>query len=395
MSLFSTPRRRFALAALSAGVLALSACGGSNGGSGASSDTLKIGAIVPLTGPVSTLGPIADGIKAYFETVNANGGIDGINVEVVVKDDAYDPSKTPGQARALVEQEEVDMMCAPTGTGPTSAIYQYLTQHKIPTLALSGSPEFAGPETTVFQQLPDYHDLGAFVADFVVQDLEATNVAIAYSPDGVGEPFLEGGKAQLEKHGVTPTTVEFDPKSPDQSTVAAKLKDSGAEVVMVNHVAPIVSSIAKAAKQQGYEPQYVSTFALNDARFKEIAESSLDGVYLATPYLIGSEDVAAPYRDALAEHAPEVDPLDPVVMEGWATADVCHAVLENAVEAAGGKPLREEILDAMTDITVDTDYVPGLTWTADDHTGQKNSQITTFDGEKFVPFKPFTDFPES
>lgn len=392
MSSFSM-RHRIALAAACVTTMSLSACGGSEGAA-SGSENIKIGVIAPLTGPVSSLGPLADGIEAYFDKVNANGGIDGINVDVIVKDDAYDPSKTPGQARALVEQEQVDMMCAPTGTGPVSAIYQYLTQQKVPTLALSGSPEFAGPETTVFEQLPDYRSLGAFVADFAVNDLKKSKVAIAYSPDGVGEPFLEGAEAHLKELGITPTTVEFNPESPDQSTVAAKLKASGAEIVLVNHVAPIVASIAKAAERQGYTPEYASTFALNDARFKELTEGSLDGVYVATPYLIGTEEEAKPYRDALAEHAKDVDPLDPVVMEGWATADACNAVLEDAVEEAGGKPSREQILDAMTDITIDTAYVPGLTWTPEDHTGQKNSQITQFDGEKFVPFKPFTDFPE-
>jgi branched-chain amino acid transport system substrate-binding protein len=393
MSFFSSPRRRIALVALSTGILTLSACG-SDDGAEASSDAIKIGVIVPLTGPVSSLGALADGVKAYYATVNAEGGIDGVEVEVLVKDDAYDPAKTPGQARALVEQEQVDMLCGPTGTGPTSAIYNYVTQQDVPTLALTGSPEFAGAETTVFQQLPDYRDLGAFVADFVVNDLKSTDVAIAYSPDGVGEPFLEGGQAELDKLGVNPTTVEFDPKSPDQSTVAAKLKESGADIVMINHVAPIVSAIAKAADQQGYNPQYVSTFASNDANFKDITGGVLDGVYLATPFLIGSEDVAAPYRDAIAEHSPDVDPLDPVVMEGWATADVCHSVLQKAVEGAGGKPSHEQILDAMSDITVETDYVPGLTWTPLDHTGQRNAQITQFDGEKFVPFRDFSDFPD-
>lgn len=393
MSLFSSPRRRLALVALSAGILTLSACGSGNGAAG-TSGAIKIGVIVPLSGPVSSLGPIADGIRAYYDAVNADGGIHGIHVKVLVKDDAYDPAKTPGQARALVEQDQVDMLCAPTGTGPTSAIYQYVTQQKVPTLALSGSPEFAGPNTTVFEQLPNYNNLGAFVADFVVNDLKAKKVAIAYSPDGVGEPFRDGGKAELEKLGVTPTTVEFDPKSPDQSTVAAKLKESGADIVMVNHVAPIVSAIAKAAAQQGYTPKYASTFALNDANFKQVSGGVLDGVYVATPYLIGSEDDAAPYRDAVAKYAPKANALDPVVMEGWATADACHSVLQKAVAAANGKPSREQILKAMSHITIDTAYVHDLTWTPEDHTGERNAQITQFDGEKFVPFRDFADFPE-
>ena len=378
-----------ALIAISA--TSMAAC---SSGSGTDDDVIKIGAIAPLSGGTSTLGPVADGIKAYFDDVNAAGGIDGHQVQVIVKDDSYDPSKTPGQARALVEQDKVDMMCAPTGTGPVSSIYQYVTQQKVPTVALSGSPEFAGPDSTVFEQLPDYRGLGTYVADFALNDLHSKSIAIAYSLDGVGQPFLEGARTELEKAGITPTVVEFNPKSPDQSTVASKLKASQADVVLVNHVAPIVTAIAKAAAQQGYTPRYASTFALNDAKFKELSGGYLDGVYVATPYLIGSEPQAEGYRAAIAKHAPSVDALDPVVMEGWTTADACHSVLTKAVrEANGEKPTREEILSAISNIAITTPYISNLHWTPDDHTGQKNSRIVTFDGEKFVPFKDLSDFP--
>jgi len=372
---------------------AMSACGGSTEASGEEASTIKVGVIAPLTGPASALGPLADGVKAYFDVVNQDGGINGSEVEVIVKDDAYDPSKTPGQARALVEDEGVDVMCGPVGTGPTSAIYSYLTQQNVPTLALTGSPEFAGPDSTVFEQLPDYMNLGAHLADFAVNDLKAAGVAIAYSPDGVGEPFMEGAKAHLDELGVTPTLVEFDPTSPDQSTVASKLKASGAEVVMVNHVAPIVSSIAKAAVQQGYKPQYLSTFAVVDAKFGELTGGSLDGIYVATPFLIGSESEAKEYREAISAYDDSLNVEDPVIMEGWATADVCNAALQTAADEAGGKPSKDDIRAAMENLTVDTEYINELAWTPEDHTGQKSAQIIEFAKDKFVPARPFAPFP--
>ncbi|MDX6233760.1 MAG: branched-chain amino acid transport system substrate-binding protein [Nocardioidaceae bacterium] len=374
----------------------LAACGASTpDGSGGGSGDIKLGVIAPLTGPASTLKPIVDGMQVYFDKVNEEGGIDGRKVKLIVKDDAYDPSKTPGQARTLIEKDKVDMLCGPIGTGPTSAIYQYVTQQKVPTLALSGSPEFAGPDSTVFQQLPDYAGLGQLVADLAVKDLAKKKVAIAYSPDGVGEPFKEGAEKELEKLGVTPTLVEFNPKSPDQSTVASKLKASGADIVLINHVAPIVTAISKAASQQGYEPTYASTFALNDSKFKELAAGTLDDSYIVSPFLIGSEPEAKEYRDAVTKSG-SVDPLDPVVIEGWSTADVCSSALEKAAQASGGEGVgRESILEAMADLTVDTTYIRDLTWSKTDHTGQKNARVSTFDGDKFVTYKDATDFPES
>jgi len=383
-------KTRSAIAILGVGALALTGCADASGDD--ASDSIKIGVIVPKTGPASALGAVGTGIEAYFDDLNANGGIDGHEVEVIVKDDAYDPSKTPAQARALVEQDQVDMMCGPLGTGPTSAIFQYLTQGGVPTVAMSGDPAVAGPETTVFEQLPDYRNLGAYLADFVATDLNHDEVAIAYSPDGVGEPFRDGAEAQLEELGIEPTLVEFDPTSPDQSAAANKLKESDAEVVLVNHVAPIVAALAKAAQQQGFEPEWASTFAVNDASFGELTGGVLDGIYVATPFLIGTESEAGEYREAVSA-LDGVDATDPVVIEGWSTADACAQVLAAAADTAGEKPSRDQILDAMTGISIETTYVRDVEWTDEHHLGQSSAQIIRFEDDEFVPFKAFDDLP--
>lgn len=406
-----------ALAGLLLASLALAACGGGGSSSteastteGAAEEssasaepnenggsTIILGAMAPLTGPVSSLAPVVEGMKAYFETqVNDNGGIGGHKIKFIVKNDEYDPSKAPAQARALVEEDEIQMMCGNVGTPPLTAIGEYLTSSGVPDLALSGDAQFAGPETTIFQQLTPYAPLGAQVAEFAVNGLGKKSVAIAYSPDGVGEPFKEGAEAELSKLGIKPAAVvEFNPEAPDQSTVAAKLKASGAEVVMVNHVAPIVTLITKAAKQIGYEPTWASTFALNEEHLSELAEGTLDGAYLSTPYLIGTEPEAAPYREGIKAYSAKLNPEAPILMEGWTTAAVCAEVLEQAVEAAGGEaPSREQILETMKQFKSTGPWAKGLEWTAEDHTGQKDAQIIQFNGKTFKQVKPFSPVPE-
>src|SRR5690606_19907745 len=89
---------------------------------GANDKTIKIGHIVPYSGPVSAYGTIGKSIVAYFAKVNDDGGINGRKVEVISLDDAYNPAKTVEAARKLVEQEEVFLLFAPLGTGQNTAI---------------------------------------------------------------------------------------------------------------------------------------------------------------------------------------------------------------------------------------------------------------------------------
>ena len=101
---------------------------------GATDTEIKIGNIMPYSGPASAYGVIGKTEEAYFKKINAEGGINGRKINFVSYDDAYSPPKTVEQARKLVESDEVLIVFNPLGTPPNSAIQKYMNQKKVPQL---------------------------------------------------------------------------------------------------------------------------------------------------------------------------------------------------------------------------------------------------------------------
>src|SRR5262245_55800225 len=101
---------------------------------GASDKEIVIGGISPYSGPASAYGAIGKSIGAYFDKVNAEGGINGRKIKFISLDDGYNPAKTVEQSRKLVEQDEVLLLFNPLGTPPNTAIHKYMNDKKVPQL---------------------------------------------------------------------------------------------------------------------------------------------------------------------------------------------------------------------------------------------------------------------
>jgi len=122
------------LAGLSAAVVPGIASAQKRYSAGASDKEIKIGGISPYSGPASSYGTIGKGIKAYFDKVNAEGGVNGRKLNFISYDDGYNPSRTVEMARKLVEQDEVLLIFNVLGTPTNSAIHKYMNQQKVPQL---------------------------------------------------------------------------------------------------------------------------------------------------------------------------------------------------------------------------------------------------------------------
>ena len=99
---------------------------------GANDKEVKVGNIVPYSGPASAYGAIGKAIAAYFKGVNEQGGINGRQINFISLDDGYSPPKTVEQARKLVEQEKVLFLAATLGTPTNTAIHKYMNKKKVP-----------------------------------------------------------------------------------------------------------------------------------------------------------------------------------------------------------------------------------------------------------------------
>src|SRR5476651_1575976 len=122
----------FAFAAMSSGALAQKKYD-----TGATDTEIKIGNIMPYSGPASAYGVIGKTEQAYFNKINAEGGINGRKVDFISYDDAYSPPKTVEQARKLIESDEVLLIFNSLGTAMNSAFQKYMNARKIPQLFVS------------------------------------------------------------------------------------------------------------------------------------------------------------------------------------------------------------------------------------------------------------------
>ena len=148
--MFALPR--LTVATVAAATLALAATGNSafaqkKYDAGATDTEIKIGNIVPYSGPASAYGVVGKAMGAVFQRVNDQGGINGRKINFISYDDAYSPPKTVEQARKLVESDEVLLTFGVLGTPSNSAIQKYLNAKKVPQLFLAtGATKWNDPK---------------------------------------------------------------------------------------------------------------------------------------------------------------------------------------------------------------------------------------------------------
>jgi branched-chain amino acid transport system substrate-binding protein len=125
----------------------LAARAAKNYGPGASDTEIKVGNIMPYSGPASAFSLVGRTIGAYFNKLNSDGGINGRKIKFISYDDGYSPSKTVEQARKLVEDDGVLLIFSSLGTAPNNAIRKYMNAKKMPQLfVFTGASEFGDPK---------------------------------------------------------------------------------------------------------------------------------------------------------------------------------------------------------------------------------------------------------
>ena len=138
---------------------------------GVSDAEIKVGNIMPYSGPASAYGIIGKTMSAYFRMINDNGGVNGRKINFITYDDAYSPPKTVEQARKLVESDEVFLIFASLGTAPNAAIQKYMNNMKVPQIFVAtGASRWGDPERfpwTIGWQ-PNYRAEGRVYATYVL-----------------------------------------------------------------------------------------------------------------------------------------------------------------------------------------------------------------------------------
>ena len=226
---------------------------------GADDKEIKLGHINPYSGPASAYGAIGKSISAYFDKINAEGGINGRKVKFISLDDGYNPAKTVEQTRKLVEQEEVLAIFQPLGTPPNSAIHKYMNDKKVPHLFLAtGATKWGDPKNfpwTMGYQ-PNYQSESKVFAAHILETKPNAKIAILYQNDDYGKDYLKGFEDGLGEKGKTMivSKLTYEVTDPTVDSQMVSLKASGADTFFNITTPKFAAQAIKKAAELGWKP---------------------------------------------------------------------------------------------------------------------------------------------
>ena len=251
------------LAAIAASVVAMTAGAASaekKYDPGATDTEIKIGNIMPYSGPASSYGVIGKAEAAYVKMINEQGGINGRKINFISYDDAYSPPKAIEQARKLVESDEVLFIFQSLGTPSNSAIMKYMNSKKVPQLFVaSGATKFGDPKnfpwTMGFQ--PNYQSEGHIYAKYILQNFPNSKIAVFWQDDDAGKDQFKGLKDGLgDKVNMIIADKSYEVSDPSIDSQIVALHDSGADIFF-SWAAPKGSAQAiRKVGELGWKPKF-------------------------------------------------------------------------------------------------------------------------------------------
>ena len=313
---------------------------------GVGPDRILFGQAAALEGPSSALGQgMRQGILAAFAEVNAKGGVHGRRLELISRDDGYDPDRSAAQTRALIEQDKVFALIGAVGTPTTAAT--------VPLAQASGVP-FIGPFTgAAFLRAPELHNVVNIRASYgaeaeawikhLTEDLHVRSIAIFYQDDAFGRDGLAGVKLALQKRNIELTaegTFERNTRAVGSALRTIRRADPEA-VVMVGTYGPCAEFI-KLAHKSGFIPVFVNISFVGAGALAQELGAEGNGVIVSqvVPFpWDASVRVVADYQAAEKALDPDLKP-DFVSLEGYLSGRLVAA----ALEMAGPDPTRAEML---------------------------------------------------
>jgi branched-chain amino acid transport system substrate-binding protein len=243
---------------------AMPALGQSKYDTGASDSEIKIGNMMPYSGPVSALSVVGKAEAAYFKMINEQGGIGGRKINFISYDDGYSPPKTVEQARRLVEGDEILFMAGSFGTAGNTAIHKYMNGKKVPQLFVASAAEkWADPLHFPWTMgwMPSSKSEARVYAKYIRKNFPDAKVAILYQNDDFGKEYLTGLKEGLGDEASTMLVAEvaYEVTSPTIESQVVLIK-SKEPTVFLNAATPKFAAQAiKKIGELGWKPvQFVS-----------------------------------------------------------------------------------------------------------------------------------------
>jgi ABC-type branched-subunit amino acid transport system substrate-binding protein len=366
---------------------------------GVTDTEVVVGITTPLSGPAALWGVTGLGAKAWADHINAQGGIHGRKIKVILKDDGYNPARALTNLREMKTQ--VFAVCGLLGTAIVHASKDFFGENEIPLITAYGDIRIwtrVSPKSLkyAFITYPDYEDEGKYMTAWAVKNLGSKKVAAFYQNDDYGKKGLEGVKKGLAATGGRAKLVGAVPYEITEralSTHALKLKESGADTLVMyadpTHAAIITKTMAKV----GYQPKVLASFPLADAIMYKIAGPTWEGTYVGLPGnsgLPGTDPDADRVAAILKKYNPKIEGKEFLALFG--ATSMMH--LAEGLKNAGPNLTPESMVMGMEKIKEWKAENLGarVTYGPDRHNGNNAVRMGQAKGGTIVGLEAFTVF---
>ena len=290
---------------------------------GATDTEIKIGNIMPYSGPASAYGVIGKTEAAYFKKINDEGGINGRKINFISYDDGYSPPKTVEQARKLVESDEVLFIFNSLGTPPNSAIHKYMNSKKVPQLFVAtGATKWNDPKDFPWTMgwQPNYQSETQIYAKYILKNKPNAKIAVLYQNDDYGKDYLKGLKDGLGAKAASMIVAEesYETTEPTIDTHIVKLKSTGADVFINITTPKFAAQAIKKIAEIGWKPLHFlnNVSASVGSVIKPAGYENAQGI-ISAAYLKDASDPQwdndagmKEFHAFMAKYFPEGDKLD-------------------------------------------------------------------------------------
>ena len=216
---------------------------------------------MPYSGPASAYGTIGKAQAAYFNKINAEGGINGRKINFISYDDAFSPPKAVEQARKLVESDEVLLIFQPLGTPSNSAIQKYMNAKKVPQLFVAtGATKWGDPQNFPWTMgwQPNYQSEGRIYAAYILKNFPNGKIAAIWQNDDAGKDQMKGLRDGLgAKASMIIADKSYEVADPTIDSQIVALKDSGADIFMTWAAPKGAAQAIRKVGELGWKPVYL------------------------------------------------------------------------------------------------------------------------------------------
>jgi len=333
---------------------------------GATNKEIKIGNIMPYSGPASAYGVIGRVEAAYFRKINDEGGINGRKIDFISYDDGYSPPKTVEEARKLVEDDGVLLIFNSLGTPTNTAIHHYMNEQKVPQLFVAtGATKWNDPKAYPWTMgwQPSYQTEAGIYAKYILKNRPNAKIGVLYQNDDYGKDYLKGlvdGLGDKAKSMIVAKQA-YDVSEPAIDSELVNLQASGADVLVDITTPKFAAQSIRKAYEIGWHPLFILNnvsasvgSVLKPAGFDD-SQGIVSAAYLkdaTDPEWKNDQDMKE-WNTFMDKYAPNADKSDASTVYAYEVARTMVQVLKQC----GNNLTRTNIMKQAADLK---NYNPGL-----------------------------------